>query len=77
MKNILQLIETPYVDAQTLLNLLGEYQKPRDHIRRLVQNGELIRLKNGFYLIAAKVFQGKEKIIPYEQIANWLYGLPM
>jgi predicted transcriptional regulator of viral defense system len=74
MKNILQAIETPYIDAQTLINLLADYRKPREAIRRMVKNGELIRLKNGFYLIANKIRQGSNTIIPYEQVANLLYG---
>lgn len=67
MKDILRGIETPYVDAQTLLTFLGDYQRPREWIRRQLTSGALIRLKNGFYLI-----HGRE--IPYEQVANLLYG---
>jgi predicted transcriptional regulator of viral defense system len=74
MSKILRQIETAYVDAQTLLNLLGEYKKPRDCILRMIKNGDLIRLKNGFYLIADKIKQGSNTAIPYEQIANMLYG---
>lgn len=40
----------------------------------MVRNGELIRLRNGFYLIAEKIRLGSETIIPYEQVANLLYG---
>ena len=40
----------------------------------MVKNEELIRLKNGFYLIADKIRQGPNTIIPYEQVANLLYG---
>ncbi|MFS8562842.1 MAG: hypothetical protein LVR00_00285 [Rhabdochlamydiaceae bacterium] len=40
----------------------------------MVKNKELIRLKNGFYLIADKITQGTHTIIPYEQVANLLYG---
>lgn len=71
MRSILSQIETPYVDAQTLLAFLGDYQKPREWILRQVKKGELIRLKNGFYLIQDKMRGGG---IPYEQIANRLYG---
>ncbi len=73
-KNIFTSIETPYIDAQSLLVLFQTYQKPREKIRRMVNNGELIRLRNGFYLIAEKIQHGTEKIIPYEQVANLLYG---
>ncbi len=74
MAGILKSIETPYVDAQTLLTLLADYRKPRERILRMVKNKELIRLKNGFYLIADKIGQGAERHIPYEQVANLLYG---
>lgn len=74
VRNIFRLIETPYIDAQNLLALLRDYQRPRDWIQRMVKNGELIRLRNGFYLIAEKIQQGPERIIPYEQVANFLYG---
>jgi predicted transcriptional regulator of viral defense system len=62
------------VDAQTLLNLLADYKKPREVILRMIENGELIRLKNGFYLIHEKITDSSAKIIPLEQIANLLYG---
>ena len=71
---ILRQIETPYVDCQTLLGLLSRYKKPREHILRMVKNKELIRLKNGFYLIADRIYRGSSISIPYEQVANLLYG---
>ncbi len=74
MKNILKSIETAYIDAQTLLKLLGDYKKPREAILRMVKNEELIRLKNGFYLITEKITYGSAKVIPFEQVANLLYG---
>jgi predicted transcriptional regulator of viral defense system len=40
----------------------------------MVKNGDLIRLKNGFYLIADKIGEGSNRVIPYEQVANLLYG---
>lgn len=70
MKNILKAIETPYIDSQVLLGLLADYKKPREAILRMVKNEELIRLKNGFYLISDKIAHG----IPFEQVANLLYG---
>jgi predicted transcriptional regulator of viral defense system len=73
-KKIFSHIETPYIDAQNLLALLGSYQRPRDWMRRMVKNGELIRLRNGFYLISEKIQQGSGQVIPYEQVANFLYG---
>lgn len=74
MKNILKSIETPYIDAQTLLTLLGNFKKPREAILRMIKNDELIRLKNGMYLISEKTKHGNSTVIPFEQIANILYG---
>jgi hypothetical protein len=74
MKNILKFIETPYIDAQTLLTFLADYKKPREAILRMVKNDELIRLKNGVYLISEKIKHGNNTIIPFEQLANFLYG---
>jgi hypothetical protein len=74
MKNILKFVETPYIDAQTLLNLLADYKKPREAILRMVKNEELVRLKNGFYLISEKITHESSIVIPSEQVANLLYG---
>ncbi len=71
MQSLLKQIKTPYIDGPTLLSLLGHYKKPREAILRMVKNNELIRLKNGFYLINEKI-EGHN--LPYEQIANLLYG---
>lgn len=74
MNDPLKQIETCYIDAQTLLNLFSAFSKPRERILRMIKKGELIRLKNGFYLIADKIRQGSHIHIPYEQVANFLYG---
>lgn len=74
MKSRLKSIQTSYIDAQTLLTLFSDYRKPRECILRLIKNEELIRLKNGFYLIVDKIQEGSNTVVPYEQIANLLYG---
>ncbi|MBS0656081.1 MAG: hypothetical protein JSR46_09905, partial [Verrucomicrobia bacterium] len=74
MKNILRQIDTAYVDSQTLLTLLNDYKKPREAILRMVKNEELVRLKNGVYLISEKIKLGQKTVIPFEQLANFLYG---
>lgn len=76
MEQAFEAIETPYVDAQTLLTLFSGYDKPRERILRMVKNGELMRLKNGFYLLADRVPSSRHRAnpLPYEQIANMLYG---
>ena len=73
MREVLDTIETPYVDCQTLLAHLTDYRNPRDRIARMVKKGELLRLKNGFFLIASRFRRGEAEY-PYEQIANLLYG---
>ena len=72
MREVFDSIETPYVDCQTLLAHLSNYRNPRDWIARMVKQGELLRLKNGFFLIASRF--RKQADYPYEQIANLLYG---
>jgi predicted transcriptional regulator of viral defense system len=72
MREILDSIETPYVDCQTLLAQLTGYAKPRDCIARMVRKGELWRIRNGFFLIPSRFLRRSD--YPYEQIANLLYG---
>ncbi len=71
MHKILQFAETAYIESQNLMPILSEYSNPVDFISRLVKRGELIRLKKGFYIIAEKI---EKSPVPYEQIANLLYG---
>ncbi len=71
MHEILRFCETAYIEAQHLLPLLREYTNPRDFISRLCKRGDLIRLKNGFFVIREKI---KDQPVPYEQIANLLHG---
>jgi len=71
MHKILRFAKTAYVKSQNLKPLLSSYTNPDDFISRMVKTGELIRLKNGFFLIAEKI---EETPIPYEQIANLLFG---
>lgn len=71
MHPILRFVKTVYIESHNLKPLLSNYTNPDDFISRLVKTGELIRLKNGFFLIAEKI-EGTS--VPYEQIANLLYG---
>jgi hypothetical protein len=71
MHKVLRFAKTAYIETQNLKPLLSGYTNPDDFISRLVKSGELIRLKKGFFLIAEKV---DDSLIPYEQIANLLYG---
>jgi len=72
VKDILDKIETPYVDVQTLLANLSDYNRPRDRIERMVKQDLLLRLKNGLFLILDRFRKGAD--YPYEQLANRIYG---
>lgn len=71
MHDILRFAKTAYIETQNLLPLLREYTNPHDFISRLCKLGELIRLKNGFFVISEKI---ENDPVPFEQIANLLYG---
>jgi len=68
---MLSFAQTAYIGSQQLKPLLANYTNPDDLISRMVKSGELIRLKNGFFLIKEKI---KDAPVPYEQIANLLSG---
>ena len=57
-------------DYNLLLHVLKEYKKPRDKIRGLLRNGDIIRVKKGLYVL------GKEYNKPYNKyiLANLIYG---
>ncbi len=71
MDRILRFAQTAYIEAQNLMPLLSDYTNPRACISRLVKKGDLTRLKNGFFIINEKI---ENATIPFEQIANLLYG---
>ncbi len=71
MHQVLRFAHTAYIETQNLIPLLTDYTNPYACIARMVEKGELIRLKNGFFVIAAKLRDGP---VPYEQIGNLLYG---
>ena len=71
MNSILRFAQTAYIEGHNLMPLLADYTNPSDFISRLVKKGDLIRLKNGFFVIAEKI---KDQPVPYGPIANLLYG---
>jgi predicted transcriptional regulator of viral defense system len=71
MHDILRSAQTAYIQTQNLLPLLRDYTNPHEFLSRLCKKGILIRLKNGFFVINEKI---ERDPIPYEQIANLLYG---
>lgn len=64
-------LEIPYIEMQGLAALLREYKNPKAYVAKLVRQGELIRLKGGFFLIKEQI---RKAGVPFEQIANLLYG---
>lgn len=71
MHPILRFAKTAYIESHNLKPLLADYTNPNELLSRMVKSGELVRLKNGFYLISEKIANFP---IPYAQIANLLCG---
>lgn len=67
----LKFSELSYISTHSLLPLLKDVAKPYDWISQRVKKGELIRLKNGYFIVAEKI---EKSPVPFEQIANLLYG---
>ena len=68
MKKLIQLPSE--FDYNLLLHVLRDYKKPRDKIRGLLRNEDIIRVKKGLYVL------GKEYNKPYNKfiLANLIYG---
>ncbi len=68
MKNLIQL--PAEFDYNLLLHALSGYKKPRDKIRGLIKNKDILRVKKGLYVL------GKEYNKPYNKyiLANQIYG---
>ncbi len=68
MKNLIQLPSE--FDYNLLLHALRDYKKPRDKIRSLLREKDIIRVKKGLYVL------GKEYNNPYNKfvLSNLIYG---
>jgi len=68
MKNLIQL--PAEFDYNLLVHALRDYKKPRDKIRGLVREKDIIRVKKGLYVL------GREYNKPYNKfiLANLIYG---
>jgi hypothetical protein len=68
MRNLVQLPSE--FDYNLLLQVLKDYKKPRDKIRGLIRNRDIIRVKKGLYVL------GEEYDKPYNKfvLANLIYG---
>ncbi len=68
MKNLIQF--PAEFDYNLLLHTLRDYKKPRDKIRGLLKDKDIVRIKKGLYVL------GKEYNKPYNKfvLANLIYG---
>jgi len=68
MKNLIQF--PAEFDYNLLLQALRDYKKPRDKIRGLLKNKDIVRVKKGLYVL------GREYNKPYNKfiLANLIYG---
>ncbi|MDR0762968.1 MAG: hypothetical protein LBF01_00530 [Bacteroidales bacterium] len=70
IKNISQYDSSPISNA-VVSDILSDYKYVRNKTASMVHNGELIRLKNGLFIVSEKI---TNREVPRELIANHLYG---
>lgn len=59
------------IDYLELMSLLRDYARPRDKVRRLLQSGELIRVKKGLYVLNPAI---TGTAYNRESLANLIFG---
>ncbi len=59
------------VDYAVLRSLFSDYRFPRNKIANLEQEGKIIRLKRGMYVVSPKI---SKQLLSIELIANHIYG---
>ncbi|MDR1591345.1 MAG: hypothetical protein LBS16_00445 [Prevotellaceae bacterium] len=69
--NVLEKFGNIPIDNAVLYEVIGNYNFPRNKVARMEQNGELIRLKNGLFVVSPDI---SRKTLSRELIANHLYG---
>lgn len=68
MKSLVQL--PAEFDYNLLLHALRDYRKPRDKIRGLIKNKDIIRVKKGLYVLGSAYNKPYNKFV----LANLIYG---
>ena len=68
MKDLIQLPSE--FDYNLLLHVLKDYKKPRDKIRGLLRNKDIIRVKKGLYVLGKEYNKSYNKFV----LANLIYG---
>ena len=59
------------IDNALLYNTIGHYNFPRNKVATMEKRGEIIRLKNGLFVVSTEI---SRKPLSRELIANHLYG---
>ena len=59
------------IDYQQLMSCFWEYRKPRDKIRRMLDRGELVRIRKGLYVFGEDY---RREPVSRELLANLIYG---
>lgn len=70
MEKILYQTDQPYFTTAYLLSLFRSYKSPRDKIKNAVKNGDLIKVKQGFYILGLDYKRSFSK----EVLSGMLYG---
>lgn len=70
MKELMKFGIVP-IDFNVLATALSGYQSPKDKISLLENNGSIIRLKKGLYVVTSET---SKKTLSRELVANHLYG---
>ncbi|MDR2556142.1 MAG: hypothetical protein LBC49_00320 [Bacteroidales bacterium] len=70
LENISQYDSLP-ISSTVVSDVLADYKYVRNKMASMVNNGELIRLKNGLFIVSDKI---TNREVPKELIANHLYG---
>ncbi|MBA2728479.1 MAG: hypothetical protein H0U49_09960 [Parachlamydiaceae bacterium] len=64
-------VQAEVFDYPLLANYLKDFKKPRDKVSSLINEGKILRLKNGLYVFGENWRNG---LLSMEMIANLLYG---
>ncbi len=70
MEKLLFQKELPYFTTPYLMSLFSEYKSPRDKIKHLTKNGELVHIRQGLYILG----QDYNRKYSREVISGMLYG---
>ena len=64
-------VDQEVFDFQVLTDVLRRYRKPADRTARMVDDGDIVRVRKGIYVFGAPFWR---QAIVREQLANLIYG---